>query len=331
MIKFQSVDEFTNVVDQLVADNPNHQFFVTSILLRDTVVAGTKKGNYHTTKYKLLPYGMLYKIVPLSSKEEPDEKLYNFTFTYPSLMKDTPFYFERNYFGAYHMIRDEYAIALEELGHFYKNHGDAVRALRWYQKAVEQATESNGEFLHNLAIYYAERKEFGEARIYFEKSLAKEPTNRDMMANYQTFLRESKSTTPSGTVAPKNTVYRANGMSFTYPSDWKVKSGTPVVIRNPAGSFTIAISKLQTGGASATDFIAKQTQSYGSLANEGFAKIPNMNEAYLKIWNKKGVKGVQMYEFFLFEGNTVFEVVADPADSPYKKEFDALVSSLSSK
>ena len=72
LIKFKSADEFTQSIDQLVADNPERTFFVTPLLLRDSVVAGTNQGNYRTNNYVLVPHGLLLQVVSKMEVIKPD-------------------------------------------------------------------------------------------------------------------------------------------------------------------------------------------------------------------------------------------------------------------
>lgn len=151
LIRLKSVDEFTQSIDQLVADNPERTFFVTPLLLRDSVVASTNQGNYHTNSYVLVPHGLLLQIVSKKAVVKPDESLYDFP-----VFGKTPFYLERNYKNAYKLLRNDYAVAFEQMGEYVMQQGDTNKAFGYFQKAVGRGTVDTPEFIHRLAIFYAQ-------------------------------------------------------------------------------------------------------------------------------------------------------------------------------
>jgi hypothetical protein len=318
MIQYKSVDEFTNVVDELVKENPDRQFYITSILLRDTVVAGHKDGNYHTTKYQLIPHGLLFKIAPLGSLEMPDDDLYKFTFKNPEIMTKQPFYMERNYKNAYKLLRDDYAQAFSDLGEYYLAKGDKQKAESNFMTATYFGGPGEPQYYNRLAVFYIGENKPTEARNNFEKALAQAPENKDLLFNYQKFLDAISGSTQSS----KRQFYESKQFVFYYLSDWTVnedKSGL-VQVLSPDKRFRIEITMRNKADVSFA--------SHGTLVQEGQAKIPNSDQASIRIWDDGGIK---KYEFNIFRGGNVFNVLVYPANSPLMSEFDQIVGTLEAK
>jgi hypothetical protein len=102
--KIVTIPGFTDVIDQLIADNPERVFYITPLLLRESVVAGTSEGVYRSATHDVVPHGLLLEVVPKGIVKEPDKKLFDFSFQYPQTMEHTPIYMERNYAGAYRLL-----------------------------------------------------------------------------------------------------------------------------------------------------------------------------------------------------------------------------------
>lgn len=339
MIKFKSVDEFTEAVDQLIEDNPEKTFFITPLLLRDSVVAGTKDGNYHTKKYTLIPHGLLLQVVPANTHAIPNEALAEFTFSSPPLMGEkVPFYMERNYKNAYKLLRNDYAVGYAQFGEYFFQQKNVEKALEYFQKAVNQASSDSPEFLHRLAIFYAQIGQNDTAKKYFEDSLARDPGNADMQKNYQTFLsqitttaKQETSATSSATVLEGSTMFSSPsiGITFGYPKDWKVTEieRKIMIVPEEKSTFSIIIEKKKrSANISVDDYLKDQKTSYGQLLQQGLAKIPNVDIAYVKVWSQNEISTL---EFFLFKADVVLHVTVGPADSPMMKTFDAIISSIS--
>ena len=124
LIQFKKVEEFTEAIDQLVEDNLTRAVFVTPLLLRDSVVAGTTEGTYKTKKYALVPHGLLLKVDSLQKPTPPDESLFQF----PSYEK-LPYYMERNYTNALRLLVNDYAVSLGQMGEYFLQNKDQKRLI----------------------------------------------------------------------------------------------------------------------------------------------------------------------------------------------------------
>ena len=331
IIKFKSVDEFTLAVDQLVTDNPNRTFFVTPLLLRDSIVAGTNKGNYHTSKYSLIPHGLLLQVIDKKSLIKPNETLVN---NFPAFEK-TPFYMERIYNNAYKLLRNDYAVAYAQLGDYYQLQNNNKQAEQFFQKAIEQGMTNTPEFTQRLAIFYAQIGQNDLARKYFQTSLARDPDNPALKQNLQIFLGQTASSSAnipadsSSKISGNSTgqFKSKSGLKFDYPKDWRVEEkNQEIFISDPAGTFSIQIAKaIRQSDVGIEEYLSQQKTSLGQLLEQGLAKIPNTDLAYVRVWSNNSKSKL---EFFLFKSNVVLHIIVGPSDSPQMKLFDAIITSI---
>ena len=321
IIKFKSVDEFTQAVDQLIEDNPGRTFFVTPLLLRDSVVAGTNQGNYRTLKYLLIPHGLLLQVTAKDSSIRPDEKLADF----PVFDKE-PFYLERNYKNAHRLLRNDYAVGLAQFGDYFLAQNDTQKALDYFQKAIVQATPDTPEFVHRLAIFYAQTGQNDLANRYFQTALSRDPDNAAIRQNLQTFMEQTASSSAQLSAGDAAGFKAKSGLKFDYPKDWSVREENgEIIINAPGEDFRIQITK-NTRQAEVTieEYLAKQ-KAPGQILDQGLAKIPNTDLTYVRVISSGGKSQL---EFFLFKADVVLRVLVGPADSPQMKVFDAIVTSL---
>ena len=321
IIKYKSVDEFTDSIDSLVTDNPKKQVFVTPLLLRDSVVAGTRDGNYHTKKFDLLPHGLLLKVVPKGSPQLSDETiLANVTFSKP------PYYLERNYKNAYRLLRNDYAAAYQLLGDYWSGRGQPEKAYQAFAKSIDVGPADSPEFIHRLAIFYAQTGQNQAAKTTFEKALALAPDDAIIKQNFQGFLGSIASTSASPVITDGTTKI-GPGFSFTTPPSWKTTQEDPwTVVTAPEASFSLRLRRTKRPASIPIEtFLGSQATLSGQLLEQGLAKIPNTDVAYVKVWSNESKTKLQ---FFLFIADAVVEIIVGPADSPSMKDFDAIVSSL---
>ena len=72
------------------------------------------------------------------------------------------------------------------------------------------------------------------------------------------------------------------------------------------------------------EFLGKKLPLSEKLVNQGLAKIPGFDLAYVKIWQAENLK----MQFFLFKSDVVVEMRVWPGDSPLMRIFDQVVSSI---
>jgi len=319
LIKFKSVDEFTMAIDKLVEDNQWRQVFVTPLLLRDTVVAGHMNGNYHTQKYDLMPHGLLLKVIPKGLSLTPREDLLS-----KVSFGKAPFYLERNYKNAYKLLRNDYAVAAINLGEYWWQRQEPQKAGEYFNKAMELGSPESPDFVHRMAIFYAQTGQKDQAENFFEKALSLVPDDKVIKQNYQNFLGE---VTPVATAsAMAGLEYKAKDISFKYPEDWKVTKKDDWIKLDERENRMIMeiLTEKRSANVGIEEYLEKRPLLSGNLVNQGLAKIPNFDLAYVKIWQGEVLK----MQFFLFKSDMVVEIRVWPGDSPFMRTFDGVVSSM---
>jgi len=76
---------------------------------------------------------------------------------------------------------------------------------------------------------------------------------------------------------------------------------------------------------SINDYLSRQNEVYGTLVNQGLAQIPDMDTAYVKVFQDQGIQKMQ---FFLFKTNKVVKILVYPSDPPKMKVFDKIIQTL---
>ncbi|MBI5613717.1 DUF2723 domain-containing protein [Candidatus Gottesmanbacteria bacterium] len=330
LIKFKKVEEFTDAIDQLIEDNPTRSVYVTPLLLRDSVVAGTSEGTYKTKKYALIPHGLLLKVDSLQKPTPPDESLFQFP-----LYEKLPFYLERNYTNALRLLVNDYAVALGQMGEYFLQNKNVQKAYEYFTRSNAAGTKDSVEFLHRLAIFYAQTGQYDTAKATFNSALSKDPENQMIQRNYELFLSQSASM--SASLAPPSQASASgrlqkkssSGLTFSLPPEFDMKEsdGKTMLIPKESGEFRIEITKrIRNSSDSVEAFLSKQPLlSGGTLLNQGQAKIPNVDIAFVKVWS---MDSTSKLEFFLFQSNVVVHIIVGPSDSPLMRIFDDIVTSM---
>lgn len=117
------------------------------------------------------------------------------------------------------------------------------------------------------------------------------------------------------------------GLSFYYPENWELQdTEEKAVITDKQTGFAVELTlqKLEKDEP-VEKYIEKRKLTEGELKNQGLAKIPNFENAYVKVYDFKSKPKLQ---FFLTSGYKVVEAVVSPADSPLMSEFDRILGSI---
>ncbi|MBI2595305.1 hypothetical protein HYW46_01045 [Candidatus Daviesbacteria bacterium] len=137
---------------------------------------------------------------------------------------------------------------------------------------------------------------------------------------------------------------------FSCPTTWKmIKTKQGLTLKDTKGEFHIEMSLDSAQGEPNLDeYLAKQTDTYGNLVNQGLANFLNFDAAAVKVWEepaeeatqpKKTQKkdggeqtqpeqNLQKLQFFLFKGSNVIKILVYPSNSPLMPKFERLVSSI---
>lgn len=226
-------------------------------------------------------------------------------------------------------ILDNYLLAVSA-----DNVGQQDLALKYYLKtlALEPGVV---DVYKRLAKIYAQKGNFAEALANWQKTIQLTPS--DLAAQAEAVRLELKYfPTYSGESVRKTNGYIGQiiekSVFIFYPenlSGVKIKDG--VILKDSKDDFQIEIVVTNGLGKTPEVFLA-ESGTYGTLVNQGPAKIPNFEKAYVKVWEApiSADKSNQRdtLQFFLFKGERVIEVLVSPADSPEMRVFDQILGSL---
>jgi len=84
------------------------------------------------------------------------------------------------------------------------------------------------------------------------------------------------------------------------------------------------MTEKRSSNVSVEEYLGKKPPMLVKLINQGLAKIPNFDLAYVKVWQDEVLK----MQFFLFKSDVVVEIRVWPGDSPLMRIFDSVVSSI---
>jgi tetratricopeptide (TPR) repeat protein len=223
----------------------------------------------------------------------------------------------KNYETAF-KINPHFAVAIGSVALVYQNLGQLNQSVKYYQKAIS-ADPSFWEGYYYLARIYSSQGKTDLAGKEFNKASQINPALSGQVSNpvSNPVLSEKHSFT--------------NGVSFTYPASFSlIKTDKGVILKDKVSDFTITLeSSTMQEGITAQDYLGSQQTLYGILINQGLAKIPNMDFAYVKIWILSN--STQMDQFFLFTNGKVIEVRVSPANSILMKTFDRIIGGMKLK
>lgn len=314
-----SIEGVSKALEQLVVDNPDRKFFVTPLLLRDSIVAGSKEGVYKPINYQLKPHGLVFEVIPKEVPLTIDESLYNFK-ALPLLIQKPPFYLERNFKNAVQNFRTEYANAYEQVGRILTE-SDPEKAKNYYLKMQQVGPTNTGSITQLLAIFLATTSQWQEASYWFDEALARSPNDSIIKQNIATFQNEwAKSASGSASLKTQELKLK-NGASLTLPNEWIVVKDTKDLSVMEKVELRLEIRRTTTQ-LTPPEFLEKNQVSLGTKVNEGSAQIPQSDFAYLRIF-KEG--NIQIWQFLLFKGENVFDLRLRTPNDTKVKEIDSIL------
>lgn len=197
MTRFEEYNEVMNWYIKYLVDH-GHPVFVTPMVFRETVLAGTNAGKYMPDKMllKAVPSGLTVRMVDKKDLLGYEEDRYNFKFKDPSFYNHPPFYLERNYQAAYNLLLREYGLAYAGLSEYFMNNGLTTPAGEGRQREIQikksqdyldkayEFAPFSAEIVNRMAIYAAYNKDNSKALEYFKKAVDLDPKSYDARLNY---------------------------------------------------------------------------------------------------------------------------------------------------
>ncbi len=289
--------EYNRFLNEFFALNlPKYKIYITQVALRNRLsVSPDGKGTMKIDpKFQLVPQGLTMQLLPKEASAAPDLSTFDFRL-HGGFPAQRPTYLEEVYTGEMRGMTNEYGFSLFSVAEWMFKH---------------------------------DRKD--EAEKYFQKSQEFSPGNTEMLEIWEG-LKNPESTKSAGLKAPAGfQAYEdeGKGLTFFYPASWWVEQDGPKLRLNEVTDsykvefFLNSLDKGETLEA----YAAKPNRAqYGTVVNQGPAKIPNVEQALVKSWKDDKVQKLQ---FFMKQGDQVLEVVVWPSDSKFMREFDTIVGSI---
>lgn len=165
-----------------------------------------------------------------------------------------------------------------------------------------------------LGQIYQQRGEMQTAVKAYERALAIDPQYTEAKNALDLLTRRYKSKT---------------GLSFYYPENWNLEDGESIVlIKDPEDEFSVELKIIEPEkDQTVEEYVIenKLKDSEGVLKNQGLAKIPNFDKAFVNVYELASKPKLQ---FFLSGGQKIVEVLVFPSNSPLMPEFDKILGSI---
>lgn len=186
-LKYDLADEYSRYVNDFFAMNiDRYKIFISVPAIRNNFLyAGADLGSsfkFDELRFKLVPQGMLYQVVPKEAKVESNPANFEYLFTNSKFPMRKPFFLEQSYKAEMTGVLNEYAYSLEGVGDAMLKQGKSDEAFKYYQKAYE-FNPRNAEVVSRLGNYYGMTGDHKKASEYFEKALKLEPGNTGLLFN----------------------------------------------------------------------------------------------------------------------------------------------------
>ena len=153
----------------------------------------------------------------------------------------------------------------------------------------------------------------------------------------------------------------SGGLKFSFPATWSmaadpapVGAGQRVTLEDAEETLNVEIYDAKKYFGKIEDFVKNQKETPGTLVNEGLAQIPNVEAAWVKVWEVEGDKGskeskesresqggggsegeVIKLQFYLFDKQKVAEILVWPVpqaggaeQSPAMAQFNGILASI---
>jgi tetratricopeptide (TPR) repeat protein len=169
---------YSKFMNDFFANNlPNYHIYITQSALQESVGLQDNKSvlQFDSTKFHLIPVGMLQEIVPI--KQRPSFDLgtfdYHFTNNFPQRL---PRYLEFSYTVEIQDMINELASSYDNAGSYLMDQGKSSQAALFFQKAYALAP-NNATIIGDLGTNYGTLNQPAKALQYFQSAHDFQPAN----------------------------------------------------------------------------------------------------------------------------------------------------------
>ncbi len=213
------------------------------------------------------------------------------------------------------------------LGIWFGNFNALGEAEKYYRAVLDKAPDFWQAHM-NLGNIYLRAAVLEKAAEEYQTALNLNP-NLKAASNTLKNLSLVKASTDSAQIYG-NDVFakfkKENRFEFFFPSYWSIEDGGKIIIKDQDGQFFVEFEEAaKPAKMKINDFLDKQASPAGMLVNQGLARIPNFQTAYVRVFDDNGVSRLQ---FFLVQDEKVIKILAYPANSPQMRLFDIILGSI---
>lgn len=228
--------------------------------------------------------------------------------------QDNGGYYAKYYLGKYYYFTRDYDSSIYYLNLFINSkYRDFYKDAYYYQ-----------------SLSYAKLGKTSEAKIAYENlSKALPNFSKSKLQAIDNLLSvPDQPTIQTSTKLGFKTFNFKDNFSFDYSESWNAKTEpSKIVLTNPANNFELIIEYNLLPSGEPRDGYIKNTLAvtYGKLIQQGVAKIPSAQYAYVRIWDLNGQK---IAHFMLFNNGEVIEIFAKNFNPEYQSDFNQFINSI---
>lgn len=251
-------------------------------------------------------------------------------FSYLTIQRNTDYKTEIDMFKS---------LSKQENGGYYPKYflGKYYFTVKEYKNSVyylNLLTNSRYDYVYEDAYYYLAMSylrlgQASEANKAYEKMVTLSPNyDKERLKILKNLTASSNTPKESIDKVTGNKIYNTGVFTLTYPKDWDITHSTDLTtITNPNNGLNIFVSYNVLGLGETKEGYIKDVKinKYGTLIQEGTAKIPSAQYAYVRIWNQNNIKTAH---FILFNNNEIVEIFAKPFDQGYLKDINLILNSV---
>jgi tetratricopeptide (TPR) repeat protein len=197
MIKKDRLEEYNEVMNWYIKwlIDHGHPVYVTPMVFRETVLAGTDAGKFKLDPKLLKPVisGLSFRMLTADDLLTPSDDSFAYKFKDPKFFEHKPFYLERNYNAAYHLLLQEYGmsyIAMEDyllgVAQSAPTKEDQSLALKKAEEYILKAyaiSPFSVEVANRMAIFAANKGDMISSIKYFKEAVDLEPGSFEVRLN----------------------------------------------------------------------------------------------------------------------------------------------------
>lgn len=183
-----NADNYSAFVNDFFALNlPKYNIYIDYPVFNSTVSGiptrqdGTPSFRLDTSRFKLIPAGLAYEVMPVNSNIQPNSQDFDFQFS-NSFPEKKPTIEERVYNDQLNNLVKQYVFAYIAIGDYLFQEGETNQAIGFYNKGYEM-DPNNGAILSKLGIYYVEHNQPQEAIKFFKQGSQSYPNDPNWLFN----------------------------------------------------------------------------------------------------------------------------------------------------